>query len=78
VPTYQGYIKEGYIVPLNMPYAPEGFTVTIAFPESGPGDATFGVKAEPGTIEYLFRDYDGASFQAEPADLGGPVGNEKW
>jgi hypothetical protein len=31
-----------------------------------------------GTLEYLFRDYDGTSFQTELADLGAPAGNEKW
>ncbi len=31
-----------------------------------------------GTIEYLFKDYDGDSFQTEVIDLGEPVGNEAW
>jgi len=31
-----------------------------------------------GTIEYLFKDYDGGSFKTELSDLGEPVGNEKW
>ena len=31
-----------------------------------------------GTLEYLFKDYDGGQFQAEIADLGEPMGNEKW
>ena len=31
-----------------------------------------------GTLEYLFKDYDGGSFQAEIIDLGETVGNEKW
>ena len=31
-----------------------------------------------GTLEYLFKDYDGGSFQAELIDLGETVGNEKW
>lgn len=31
-----------------------------------------------GTIEYLFKDYNGDSFQAELFDLGEPMGNEKW
>jgi antitoxin component of MazEF toxin-antitoxin module len=33
---------------------------------------------EPGTLEYLFKDYEGGSFATELNDLGGPVGNEKW
>ena len=31
-----------------------------------------------GTIEYLFKDYDGGSFKTELSDLGEPAGNEKW
>jgi hypothetical protein len=31
-----------------------------------------------GTLEYLFKDYDGTSFQTELSDLGSPAGNEKW
>ena len=31
-----------------------------------------------GTLEYLFKDYEGGSFQTEIADMGGPVGEEKW
>ena len=31
-----------------------------------------------GTLEYLFKDYIDGTFQAEPIDLGEPVGNEKW
>lgn len=31
-----------------------------------------------GTLEYLFKDYDGGSFQAELFDLGEPVGYEEW
>ena len=31
-----------------------------------------------GTLEYLFKDYDGDSFQTELVDLGESVGNEKW
>ncbi|GHS95694.1 hypothetical protein AGMMS50276_12270 [Synergistales bacterium] len=30
------------------------------------------------TLEYLFKDYDGGSFQAELIDLGEPIGEEKW
>ena len=30
-----------------------------------------------GTLEYLFKDYDGGSFQTELIDLGEPIGNEK-
>ena len=31
-----------------------------------------------GTLEYLFKDYDGGTFQTELNDLGETVGNEKW
>jgi antitoxin MazE len=31
-----------------------------------------------GTIEYLFKDYDGGSFRTELVDLGEPEGEEKW
>lgn len=31
-----------------------------------------------GTIEYLFKDYNGGSFHTELFDLGESVGNEKW
>ena len=31
-----------------------------------------------GTLEYLFRDYNDGTFQAELLDLGEPVGNERW
>jgi len=31
-----------------------------------------------GTLEYLFKDYKGDSFQTELIDLGETVGNEKW
>jgi len=31
-----------------------------------------------GTLEYLFKDYTGGTFQAELIDLGESVGNEKW
>ena len=31
-----------------------------------------------GTLEYLFKDYDGDKFQAELVDLGESMGNEKW
>jgi len=34
--------------------------------------------AKPGTLEYLFKDYDGGAFQTELIDLGETVGNEKW
>ena len=33
---------------------------------------------EPGTLEYLFRDYDGGPFKTQLIDLGGAVGNEEW
>lgn len=31
-----------------------------------------------GTLEYLFRDYDGGSFRTKLLDLGEPVGDEQW
>jgi len=31
-----------------------------------------------GTLEYLFKDYNGGRFQTELANLGEPKGNEKW
>jgi antitoxin MazE len=31
-----------------------------------------------GTLEYLFRDYKGGSFQTEVIELNEPVGNELW
>ena len=31
-----------------------------------------------GTLEYLFKDYSGGSFNTELTDLGAPAGNEKW
>ena len=31
-----------------------------------------------GTLEYLFKDYIGGTFQTELIDLGESVGNEKW
>jgi len=31
-----------------------------------------------GSLEYLFKDYDGGSFTTELTDLGEAVGNEKW
>ena len=31
-----------------------------------------------GTLEFLFKDYDEGPFQTELADLGEPVGDEKW
>jgi len=31
-----------------------------------------------GTIEYLFKDYSGESFQTEIVNPAIPVGNEKW
>jgi len=31
-----------------------------------------------GTLEYLFKDYNGDIFQSELNDLGEAVGNEKW
>ena len=31
-----------------------------------------------GTLEYLFKDYEGDAFQTELNDLGEPMGHEKW
>ena len=31
-----------------------------------------------GTIEYIFKDYYGESFETDLADLGDPMGEEKW
>jgi antitoxin MazE len=31
-----------------------------------------------GTLEYLFKDYEGESFKTELIDLCEPVGDEKW
>jgi antitoxin component of MazEF toxin-antitoxin module len=31
-----------------------------------------------GTLERLFKDYDGGSFQTSLIELEGPVGEEKW
>ena len=31
-----------------------------------------------GTLEYLFRDYDGGAFKTELIDLGEAMGSEKW
>ena len=33
---------------------------------------------ERGTLEYLFKDYDGSAFNTELINLGEPVGDEKW
>lgn len=33
---------------------------------------------KPGTLEYLFKDYDGGSFETKLFDLGAPRGNEEW
>lgn len=33
---------------------------------------------QKGTLEYIFKDYDGGSFKTELVDLGEPVGNEQW
>jgi hypothetical protein len=78
--TYQGYVENGRVIPIGMPHAPDGFRVVIVAPESSlaPGEENIPADPAPGTLEYLFRDYDGASFQAELADLGDPAGNERW
>ncbi len=31
-----------------------------------------------GTLEYLFKDYEGGAFRTEIEDMGGPVGEEQW
>jgi len=33
---------------------------------------------KPGTLEHLFKDYSGGSFNSELVNLGEAVGNEKW
>ncbi|MDR1205220.1 MAG: hypothetical protein LBL26_07035 [Peptococcaceae bacterium] len=79
--TYQGYIENGRIVPIDMPRELNGLRVVITVLEpaaiSGKKRACR-TEPEPGTLEYLFRDYDGTSFQTELANLGAPAGNEKW
>jgi antitoxin component of MazEF toxin-antitoxin module len=30
------------------------------------------------TLEYLFKDYEGGSFQTRLVELGDPAGREKW
>ncbi|MGL4484805.1 MAG: AbrB/MazE/SpoVT family DNA-binding domain-containing protein [Anaerovoracaceae bacterium] len=35
-------------------------------------------EAREGTLEYLFKDYEGESFQTELIELGEPLGEEKW
>jgi antitoxin MazE len=35
-------------------------------------------RPKPGTIEYLFKNYDGGSFETELIDLGEARGDEKW
>ncbi|MDR1481885.1 MAG: hypothetical protein LBI74_04605 [Synergistaceae bacterium] len=80
--TYQGYIENGRIIPIDMPAEPNGRRVVITVPESLSTAEEEDTHAEsgpkPGTLEYLFRDYDGTSFKTELIDLGAPVGNEKW
>lgn len=31
-----------------------------------------------GTLEYLFKDYNGGTFRTDLQDLGEPVGKEQW
>jgi hypothetical protein len=78
--TYQGYIEDGRIVPIDMPCTLNGRQVVISVLESAPEKESVYVQPDPkrGTLEYLFRDYDGTSFQTELVDLGAPIGNEKW
>ncbi|MDR1766484.1 MAG: AbrB/MazE/SpoVT family DNA-binding domain-containing protein [Lachnospiraceae bacterium] len=33
---------------------------------------------EKGTLEYLFKDYDGGAFDTELTNPDTPVGNERW
>jgi antitoxin component of MazEF toxin-antitoxin module len=33
---------------------------------------------KPGTLEYLFKDYSGESFDTELIDIGDAAGEEKW
>jgi hypothetical protein len=80
--TYQGYIENGRIVPIDMPRELNGLRVIITVSEpaaiSGKGTGCAEPNPKQGMLEYLFRDYDGTSFQTELADLGAPVGNEEW
>jgi hypothetical protein len=80
--TYQGYIENGRIIPIDMPQEPNGrrVNITVLEPAAVSGEENARVESSPkrGTLEYLFRDYDGTSFQTELVDLGAPVGNEKW
>ena len=39
---------------------------------------TKSVTPKQGTLEYLFKDYSGGSFQVEPIDLGESMGSEQW
>jgi hypothetical protein len=76
--TYQGYIEDGLVVPIGMPDNLNGRKVTITMTDLVEKLPAAESSPKEGTIEYLFRDYDGTSFQTELVDLGSPVGNEKW
>jgi hypothetical protein len=79
--TYQGYIENGRIVPIDMPRELDGLRViiTVSEPAAISGkERACRTEPKPETLEYLFRGYDGTPFQTELADLGSPVGNEKW
>jgi hypothetical protein len=80
MPTYQGYIEDGWIVPIDMSLALNGRQVAISVLESDSGKEIPYTKSSPqrDTLECLFNDYDGTSFQTEIVDLGAPTGNEKW
>ena len=45
-----------------------------------PGVISINITPSPkkGTMEYLFKDYSGESFDTELVDLGEPIGEEKW
>lgn len=80
--TYQGYVENGRIIPIDMPVEPNGRRVVVTVLESDPTAREENTPAEsgpnPGTLEYLFRDDDGTPFKTELIELGAPVGNEKW
>jgi hypothetical protein len=78
--TYQGYVENGRIIPIDMPVESNGRRVMITVlepaPVAGEENARTGSGPKPGTLEYLFRDYDETAFKTELVDLGAPVGNE--
>lgn len=57
-----------------------GLNDTIFFDVSEDGNITLTKKPTPkkGTLEYLFKDYEGGSFQSELVIPSTPTGTEKW